>query len=105
MSDAMLMIYLMWVLYGVAIFIKPETFTPLMWAIGIATIFLTLFGMFVESAHSAQEYRLKELSSKENIERYKVQAAQDVEYRKWQTEHHPDYNNGSTFLDKPGYRR
>ena len=69
MNDAMLMVFCIWMFYALWLWAKPEVFGPLLWVIGVATIFMTLLGMFTESARSAQEYRLKDQDHRQTMER------------------------------------
>ena len=69
MRDTVFLLYFMWLGYGVGVAFVPETFKPLLWVIGVLSILFILLGMFVESATSDQEFRLKEQEHKYMMER------------------------------------
>lgn len=100
MSDAMFLIFVMWVLYGIALWTKPETFVPLLWVVGVATIFYALLGMFVESARSAQEKIMKELIHKQHMEQEAFNHQAELNYRSQVNAFNKD--NASYFIDGLG---
>lgn len=69
MTDAVAMIFALWVIYFLLLEVNPETFLPLLYVMALVSILFTLLGMFAESAHSAQQYRLKEQEHKQTMER------------------------------------
>lgn len=83
MSDAMIMIYGLWVLYGIAVWTKPEVFQPLLWAVGVGTIFLTLLGMMNETAQSAQQKIMAEVRQRHLLEKIGAENKARRDYEEW----------------------
>lgn len=105
MRDSAVMIYFLWLVYGLGLAWKPETFLPLLWVVGVLSIFMVLLGMFVESAQSAQEYRMKQLENQHELnlidhntqQTIAAEAAASRREKEWR-DYQTGRDNGSYFL-------
>lgn len=96
MKDVMFLIYFLWLAYGLTLLGRSEVFLPLLWVMAVLSVFMALLGMFAESAHSAQTFRMAELEHKQTMERKSFDHQAELNYRSQSAKINAD--NASYFL-------